>query len=295
MERTLEADLVVCATGRSAQVPAWLDSLGFPQPRQERLAIDVRYASRPLRLRTDALRGDRIVLVSARPGHPRGLAFFAQENGEWLLTLIGYGAAHRPPGDDAGFLAFLDSVAPADVASAVREAEPLGPIATHGFPASRRWRYDRLTRFPAGLLAIGDALSSVNPLYGQGMTVAAAQAVALRKCLPEGGERALARRFFAAAWEPTDDAWRLATGADLALPEVRGRRSLPVRAVNRYMRRLHRVAERDPAVAAGFVSVVAMTERPSSLLRPALVQRVARGPRSNRATAPAVAQPHGAW
>ena len=74
----------------------------------------------------------------------RGLALFAQENDDWLLTLAGYGAAHRPPGDDAGFLDFADTVAPPDVAQAIREAEPLGPIATHGFPASRRWRYDRL-------------------------------------------------------------------------------------------------------------------------------------------------------
>ena len=74
--------------------------------------------------------------------------------------------------------------------------------------------------------------------------MAAAHAVALRECLRKG-DRALARRFFAAAWKPTDDAWRLATGADLALSEVRGHRPLSVRAVNRYLRRLHAVAEHD--------------------------------------------------
>jgi 2-polyprenyl-6-methoxyphenol hydroxylase-like FAD-dependent oxidoreductase len=283
LEQTVEAELVVCATGRAAQVPAWLESLGFPRPRHERLALDIKYASRRLRPPDGALGGDRIVLVGARPGHARGLAFFAQENGEWLLTLAGYGAADRPPGDEAGFLEFADSVAPADVAAAIREAEPLAPIATHGFPASRRWRYDRLSRFPAGLLVIGDAISSINPLYGQGMTVAAAQAVALRECLCEGGERSLARRFFAAAWPATDDAWRIATGADLALPEVRGRRPLAVRAVNRYLRRLHAVAEHDPAAAAAFTEVVTMHERPSRLFRPPLTLRVLRGPAdSNR-------------
>ena len=273
LSQTIEADLVVCATGRAAQVPAWLDALGFPQPRHERLALDVRYASRRLRLPAGALGGDRMVLVGARPGHARSLALFAQENGEWLLTLAGYGAAHRPPADDAGFAGFAATVAPPDVAHAIGDAEPLGPTVTHAFPASRRWRYDRLIGFPDGLLVVGDAISSFNPLYGQGMAVAAAHAVALRECLREG-EGALARRFFAAAWQPTEDAWRLATGADLALPEVRGHRPVAVRAVNRYLRRLHAVASQDAVAAAAFTEVVTMHRRPAHLLRPALALRL---------------------
>ena len=282
VERTIEADLVVCATGRAAQLPAWLEGLGFARPRKERLAIDVRYASRRLRMPPDALGGDRMVIVGARPGHPRGLALFAQEDGAWILTLAGYGAAHRPPADEQGFAEFLGTVAPPDVAGAVLDAEPLGPVATHGFPASHRWRYHRV---PAGLLAVGDAVCSFNPLYGQGVTVAAAHAVALRDSVGVGDHR-LMERFLAAARPATDDAWRLSTGADLALPEVRGRRPLAVRAINRYMRRLHAVAEHDPAAARAFTEVVTMHERPSHLLRPALAFSVLRGPSQRSAPAP---------
>jgi 2-polyprenyl-6-methoxyphenol hydroxylase-like FAD-dependent oxidoreductase len=273
LEQAIEAELVVCSTGRAAQVPAWLDDLGYAPPRHERLAVDIRYASRRLRLAPGALGGDRMVIVNARPGRARGLACFAQEDDHWLLTLVGYGAGHRPPADDRGFLDFAATVAPPDVARAIRAGEPLGPIVTFGFPASRRWRYDRLAAFPAGLLVTGDAIASFNPLYGQGVTVGAAHAVALRECLRKG-DRALARRFFAAAWKPTDDAWRLATGADLALPEVRGHRPLPVRAVNRYVRRLHAVAGHDAVAASAFAKVVTMHERPGHLLRPALALRV---------------------
>ena len=285
VERTIEADLVGCATGRSAQLPAWLEGLGFPRPRKDRLAIDVRYASRRLRMPHDILGGDTMVVIGARPGHPRGLALFAQEDGGWILTLVGYGAAHRPPADERGFAEFLGTVAPPDIARAVLAAEPL-PIATHGFPASHRWHYERV---PAGLLPVGDAICSFNPLYGQGLTVAAAHAIALRDSVGVGDHR-LMERFSAAARIATDDAWRLSTGADLALPEVRGRRPLAVRAVNRYMRRLHAVAEHDPVAAAAFAAVVTMHERPSHVLRPALALRVAAGGRRNRPRRPAPAR-----
>ena len=284
-EETLAADLVVATTGRSARVPAWLESLGYEAPAEQRLQVGVTYASRYLRLPADALDGDKLVLVGARPGLPRTLFLFAQEGERWILSLGGYGEAHRPPADDEGFAAFAETVASPDVLEVIRSAEPLGEVATHAFPASVRRRYERVRRFPAGLLVMGDAMCSFNPIYGQGMTVAAAQAVALRRCL-EGGERDLARRFFIAAAAPVGDAWTLSTGADLALPEVEGKRPFPVRLVNRYVRRLHAVAEHDPETAAAFMAVVGMRERPASLFRPRVAARVLRGPRPGRAETP---------
>jgi pimeloyl-ACP methyl ester carboxylesterase/2-polyprenyl-6-methoxyphenol hydroxylase-like FAD-dependent oxidoreductase len=277
-DETLASDLVVAATGRAARIPAWLEALGYPRPEEERLEVDVTYASRRLSLPADALGGDKFVLIGARPGHPRTLFLFAQEGGRWILGLGGYGPGHRPPGDPEGFAAFAATVAPPDVREAVEAAESLEEIATHRFPTSLRRRYDRLRSFPAGLLVVGDAICSFNPTYGQGMTVAAAEAVALRGCLEHGG-RDLARRYFTAAGAPIDHAWELSVGADLALPEIEGRRSARVRLANAYLRRLRATAEHDVAVAGAFTAVVAMREPPPHVLRPAIAVRVARGPR----------------
>ena len=284
-EEVLPADLVVAATGRAARVPAWLEAMGYPRPQEQRLHVDVAYASRHLRLPSGALSGDRFVLVGARPELPRTLFLFAQEEDRWILSLGGYGPEHRPPGDLAGHLAFAAAVAPPDVFEAIAAAEPLGPISTHRFPDSIRRRYDRLRRFPHGLLVTGDAVCSFNPTYGQGMTVAAAEAVALRDCLA-AGERDLARRYFRAAAPTVDHAWTLSTGADLSLPIVQARRPLPVRGVNAYLRRLRAVAEHDGEVAAAFIGVVGMRATPPTLMRPRIAARVLRGPRARWDAAP---------
>jgi 2-polyprenyl-6-methoxyphenol hydroxylase-like FAD-dependent oxidoreductase len=262
----------VAATGRGARLPAWLEELGYPRPTEQRLDIDIAYATAPLRMPAGALGADKMVLVFARPELPRGLFLFAEENDRWRLSVYGYGGNH-PPTDPDAFLDVAASVAPPDIATAIRAAEPLDPVAAHRFPADLRRRYERLRRLPAGLLPFGDAICAFNPVNGQGMTVAAREALALRDCLAAGPD-ALERRFLRAASRTIDDAWTLATGADLAQPTVAGHRPARVRLVNAYLRRLHAAAERDPTLAVAFINVVAMLDRPQRLLRPALVARV---------------------
>ena len=126
----------------------------------------------------------------------------------------------RPPTTPASPRSWRPSPIPTSSRPCER-AEPLGEIASHAFPAGLRRRYEKLRRFPEGLLVIGDALCSFNPVHGQGMSVAALEAVALWSCLRDGEHR-LARRYFKAATVPVDHAWKLAKRSDLAKPYVTG-------------------------------------------------------------------------
>jgi 2-polyprenyl-6-methoxyphenol hydroxylase-like FAD-dependent oxidoreductase len=274
-EEVLGADLVVDATGRGSRTPLWLEALGYARPDTEQVRIGLGYATRTYRLPADALGGDLGVLQAPTSEHPRGAAFLRLEGDRWMVTLVGILGDH-PPTDPDGFLAFARSLRFPDVYQAIRDAEPLDDPVAFRFPASVRHRYERLDRFPDGLVVVGDAVCSFNPIYGQGMSVAAAQALALRRHL-ERGTRPQPRRLFGELARVVDVPWDIAVGGDLAFPGVQGRRTVKVRLVNAYLARLHAAAARDARLAAAFLRVAGLVAPPESLLRPGVVLGVASG------------------
>ena len=122
---------------------------------------------------------------------------------------------------------------------------------------------------------VGDAICSFNPIYGQGMTVAALQAIALRDQLRPGTTPST-QSVRSALARAIDAPWELATGADLSVPEVDGPRPPRRRLANQYVRRLQAAASRDPELSQAFVRVTGLIDPPEALLRPAIALRVLR-------------------
>lgn len=272
-DSTLDADLVVDATGRGARTPFWLDSLGYGRPLEEHVVVHVTYVSQALSMAPDALHELGFV-VGFVPGRPRGLGMLHCENDTWVLTVMGIGGC-EPPQDFPGMCEFVQDCAPAHMLAAVREARPIGEPARHRMPSSQWRRYDKMRRFPDGLLVIGDAICSFNPIYGQGMTVAALEAAALRDCLSCGTED-LARRYFRAAVAPVRRAWQLSAAPDRSLPETEGAPTLLERITNRYVDRVLTAIEYDAVAADQFNRVTSFLDPPSRLLRPGIMWRAAR-------------------
>jgi 2-polyprenyl-6-methoxyphenol hydroxylase-like FAD-dependent oxidoreductase len=272
---TVLADLVVDATGRSGRATKWLAGMGYECPAEEKLPVDILYVSRHLRPVPGSMGPEKVVIIGHTPWRPTGAEYLEQEDGRWILTLIGY-RGHHPPTDQRGFLEFAEPIVPPHVFASIRDAEPLSDIVAHRFPGSVRRRYERLSRFPAGLVVVGDAICSFNPIYAQGMTVAAIQAVTLRSALAGGPDR-LAQRFFKAVAKPLGVAWQMATGSDLSIPQVEGHRPLPVRLVNAYIERVLTAAEDDMVLTERFLKVQYLLTPPTTLMRPATMARVIAG------------------
>jgi 2-polyprenyl-6-methoxyphenol hydroxylase-like FAD-dependent oxidoreductase len=284
-EELIEADLIVDATGRSSRSPLWLEELGYPRPAEDEVRIGVAYASRVYRRRPDHLDGDRAAVVAATPDRPCGGALLAMEGDRWMVTLNGY-LGQRPPTDPDGFLAFAAGLPAPDIFEVISDAEPLGEVLPARYPASVRRRYELLHEFPDGYLVTGDAVCGFNPVYGQGMSVAALEALALRECLRARPTVGLARRFFAEVARIVDIPWQIAVGADLRFPSLQGPRTAKVRLVNAYLARFHVAAATDPVLGRAFLRVVNLMDRPEGLLRPTVALRVLRGNLWRAATRP---------
>jgi 2-polyprenyl-6-methoxyphenol hydroxylase-like FAD-dependent oxidoreductase len=288
-EEIAAADLVVDASGRASRTPRWLEDLGYAAPHLERVDVGVRYATRLFRRRPTDLGGHLELFVGAIPSG-RGADAQAIEGDRWIVTLVGY-LGDTPPPDLHGFRAYARSLEVADVADLVSHAEPLDDGATATFPAGQRHRYDLLVRFPQRLVVVGDAVCSFNPTYGQGMSVAALEAVDLGEVLDATGLQDIGRRCFTRSAATVEAAWELTVGNDLRLQGVVGTRTLLQRCGDRYGRRVGRVAHRDPLVSDAYLRVIGMLAPPTSLLRPTLAVRVLRpgaasAPRRTRSTAP---------
>jgi 2-polyprenyl-6-methoxyphenol hydroxylase-like FAD-dependent oxidoreductase len=273
-EEVLHADLVVDATGRGSRTPLWLEALGFPRPETEQVRIGLGYATRTYRLAPDALGEDLGMLHGSTPQHPRGGALLLVEGGRWMVTLAGM-LGDYPPTDPDGFLAFARSLRFPDIYQAIRDGEPLDAPVGFRFPVSVRHRYERLARFPDGLLVVGDAVCSFNPIYGQGMSAAAVEALALRRHL-ERDTTPQPHRWFRELAQVVDVPWDIAVGGDLVFPSVQGRRTVKVRLGNAYLARLHAAAAHDARLASAFMRVAGLVDPPQSLLRPGIALRVLR-------------------
>jgi 2-polyprenyl-6-methoxyphenol hydroxylase-like FAD-dependent oxidoreductase len=271
-EEFLEAELVVDATGRGSRLPSWLETMGHRRPAQERIQIELGYVSALYRRAPGKLTDSLAAMVSvAPPGRRSGVAL-AVDHECFIVTLSGYLGEH-PLTDHASMLEFARGLPAPDLAELLEGAEPLSEPAQFKYPHSQRLRYERVRGYPAGVLAFADALCSFNPVYGQGMTVAALEAQLLDRLLARGEAEELPRAFYRGAARLIDGPWGMSTGADLRFADVEGPRSQLGGLMSAYFARLVRAASKHPPTARRVLRVLQLVEPPSSLLAPTAVAR----------------------
>ena len=246
----IPADLVVDATGRGARLPVWLEQWGFERPREETIDVGVSYATHRIRI-PEGLIKEKLVVNGASNDHLVGLGLLCYEDGTWILTTFGV-AKEEPPQNFAEMCAVADKILPPHLAAAIRESEPIGEVAFHKYPTSKWRRYDKLRRFPAGIVPVGDAVVSFNPTFGQGMTMSIVQAGNLARALDKASDEP-ARAFNKATAKATYPVWMTDAVADLTMHGAEGHIPWWYPRVSRLFDQFLEAAETEPVLAEWFL------------------------------------------
>lgn len=268
---SLPADLVVDATGRTSRTPAWLEQNGYDSPPTSDVQVDVAYSTVLIERPPDDRRAIQVV---GSPRHSREAIALPIEGDRWVVVLVGRGEDH-PPTDPGDLVSFAGGLGVPDIRDLLVDHALLSRDVHHyRFPTNRRRRYEKLDALPGGVLVMGDALASFNPVYGQGMSVAALEALVLHHTLADGRLEDIGRRFFERVHPVVDVPWFLALAFDSGFPETSGRTSEGTDTFGEYMAHLVSRAHSDGQVAEALLRVVQLERAPASLLRPAIVRRV---------------------
>lgn len=290
--KDLAANLVIDATGRGSRAPRWLADLGLPAVREETVDSGLAYATRIFQAPAGAEDIPVITIQlqpasgTRRPG--QGATLLPIEGDRWLVTLCGTRGGE--PSCNAGeFVPYARRLRHPLIGDLIAAARPLTEVHHTRSTLNRRRFHERLSAWPEGYLVMGDAVASFNPVYGQGMTVAARSALELRAVLREEslGSPGLARRAQRAIARPVAGAWALATGEDMRFPDAIGDRSMAVSQLTQgYVHRMIRTAVTRPTVAQAMFDVMTLSAPWSALVAPSMLLNVLRGPDRTRRPSP---------
>ncbi|MBD0708796.1 MULTISPECIES: NAD(P)/FAD-dependent oxidoreductase [unclassified Streptomyces] len=279
--RTLAADLVVDASGRSTKAADWLSGIGAEAAHEETLDTGLAYSTRVYRFAEDGLDTDAIGCnIVPNPGQRYGGVVLPLGDGRHIVTLSGL-RGEKPPTEDGAFEEYAKRLPHSLVSDWLDRAEPVSPVYGFRNTSNIRRRYDRPGRRPAGFLATGDALCAFNPVYGQGMAVAAITAVALRRALADRKRTPSTRRVQRALLDASRQAWDISAGADKKMPGATGdaaRTGLRDKVAGWYLARLQVRAAGDPVVGTPFREATMLAAPMSTLFAPAVLRAVLFGP-----------------
>jgi 2-polyprenyl-6-methoxyphenol hydroxylase-like FAD-dependent oxidoreductase len=277
---SLSADLVIDASGRGVPTLKLLDTIGCDHPPVSSIGINIDYSTAIYAKPKDAPADWLLVGTLPRaPQERHGGVIMPIEGNRWMVTLTARHPQSPPPATDQEFHAFAQNLRTKTIFNAIQNAERITPISRHRFTGSRRVHWERLSGLPRGLLLLGDAACHFNPIFGQGMSSAAQQALALRQVLSTAANESdplgwLQEIYFQKLAAVLDAPWSTAV-SDLIYPETTGTRPEHFEQSMKFSAGLMRLAAQDPEVHKLMTEVQQLLKPPSIFNDPDLRQRVA--------------------
>lgn len=281
-QEEITADLIIDAGGPGSRTPQWLSNLNYQRAEETSVRIGLSYTSRYYKPLPQSRDWKAMVIYPKAPAQNRMGYIFPVEGNRWLVTVASYLDDERPTSDEQ-FLAFARSLSSPEIYQVIKEAEPVSGLRSYHVPAETRRHYEKLTRFPAGLVVVGDAFCRFDPIFGQGMSLAAKEAVVLGELLTAVKQRHqqpnhhdFSGQFHKRVSKIVDTPWLLATTEAFRYPQVEGKRPFGIKFNHWYTAQIFNLTATDPTVHSAFLQVLHLLKEPTTLFQPAVLWRVLR-------------------
>jgi 2-polyprenyl-6-methoxyphenol hydroxylase-like FAD-dependent oxidoreductase len=275
---TIDADFAIDAAGRSGDSLSWLEAAGFGPVEETRLEIGTGYASAVFKKPAGWTSSIDCLSIHGADPDTRGGFAFCVENDCWFVSLNGR-FDQQPSGDPEKFMAFAKSLCAPEIYDWISQGERITPIKVYKAPISRWRRYEKLDRHPQGVLPLGDALAHVNPLFGQGMTLASVHAMGLEEILAERaasgkGLKDIAAPYFERVHGFTKGVWQGLENVEYTYAGTKGERPADIDMRMAFSRGLRELIEEDAEVHKLMMDVGQLMVPAGALMRPDIAARV---------------------
>lgn len=187
-EKALTADLVIDTSGRSSKLSGWLTDLGYEVPKPDLLKVSLGYSTRRYKVPphlTHLIDEWDVINIQGQPASGTYTSVFSFIENDTAEVLLARPGGNYPPTDAAEFESALEQLPSPKIAELVRDFEPMASPRPFRVPELYCHRFEQMPKWPQGLLVLGDAYCIYDPIFGQGMTVAAISVEILEACLRE--------------------------------------------------------------------------------------------------------------
>jgi 2-polyprenyl-6-methoxyphenol hydroxylase-like FAD-dependent oxidoreductase len=278
----LSAELVVDASGAGSLTPKWLEEMGFETPKKTEVKIDLFYASMIFNSLSGRNQQDSLLVYPDPPCMNKGGTISPIEGNRYLVTLFGYGE-DAPPNDYNAFIKYAKTLHQLDVFEAIKHGVADSGVQVYCFPAMRRRHYESMSSFPSGLLVMGDAFCRVDPVFAQGMSIAAMEAEALRKILMKFKDlKRITRQFHIEASRIVFVPWLIALTEDFRFKHTFGKRPFGLSLLQWFVKKVVSVCSHNEVVYTQFMKVLHLKAHPVSLLKPRVLFQIVTVFRKNK-------------
>ncbi len=277
-----DGKLIVDATGRRSETVQWLEKIGFEKPPKLKINSWIGYATQKYKIPNDLnLDWKSLIVLTNPPVNPRMAVIYPVEGDNIVMVgLLGIGKTY-PPTDKGGFEEFAKQIGVVEVKEIIEKSKPVSSIFGYREIGSRKYLFDKMKKWPDNFIALGDSVCSFNPIYGQGITVAAMCAKILKSHLENNGktnnpiEKGFSQSFQRKVAKANSFPWLLGTSEDLRWPSSEGPRpNLLTKIMQKYVNDVMLLGPESEIATRSFFAMLHLLKSPLVLFHPSIILHI---------------------